>query len=63
MFKEKFPDLKLVWGDSQAVINLVDDMIANKNLGAYLNNGVKQAAEQFDKDGITSPMHVFGQEP
>lgn len=62
LFKEKFPDLKLVWGDSQAVINLVDEMIANKNLGAYLNNGVKQAAEQFDKDGITSPMHVFGQE-
>ncbi len=62
LFKEEFPYIKLEWGDSQAVIELVDDIIANKNLGAYLRNGVKQAADYFDKEGISSPMHVLGQE-
>lgn len=62
LFKEKFPYLELNWGDSQAVIELVDDIIANKNLGVYLKDGVKKASEQFDKDGKTVPMHVHGQE-
>lgn len=62
LFKEKYPYLELNWGDHQAVIKLVDDIIANKNLGAYLKDGVKKAAEYFDKEGITAPMHVHGQE-
>ncbi|MBI9052923.1 MAG: hypothetical protein JEY96_03845 [Bacteroidales bacterium] len=62
LFKEEFPYLELNWGDSKAVMNLVDDIIADKNLGHYLMNGVKQAAEYFDKDGVTEAMHVHGQE-
>ncbi len=62
LFKEKFPYLELKWGDSQAVVNLVDEIIANKNLGAYLKDGVRKAAECFDTDKKTVPMHVHGQE-
>jgi aldehyde:ferredoxin oxidoreductase len=62
LFKEKFPYLELKWGDSKAVVNLVDDIIANKDLGFYLKDGVKKAAEYFDKEGKTEAMHVHGQE-
>lgn len=62
LFKDKFPYLKLEWGDTKAVVALVDDMIANKNLGKHLRNGVKKAAKHFDKEGVTAPMHVLGQE-
>lgn len=62
LFKEKFPYLELEWGNSNAVVELVDDIIASKNLGAYLMHGVKYSADIFDKDGVTSPMHVLGQE-
>lgn len=62
LFNDQFPGLKLNWGNSQALIELVDDIIANRNLGAYLKDGVKKAAEYFDKEGKTVPMHVHGQE-
>ncbi|MBI9034009.1 MAG: hypothetical protein JEZ03_06040 [Bacteroidales bacterium] len=62
LFKEKFPYLELTWGNSQDVLDLVDEIIANKGLGAYLKDGVKKAAEYFDVDGKTVPMHVHGQE-
>ena len=62
LFKEEFPYLELNWGDSKAVIELVDDIISNKNLGHYLKDGVKKAAEYFDKEGKTVAMHVLGQE-
>ena len=62
LFKDKFPKVKLKWGDSKALIELVDDIIANRNLGAYLKDGVKKAADYFDKEGKTAPMHVHGQE-
>lgn len=62
LFIEEFPYLELKWGDADAVNELVDNIIAGEKLGKYLMNGVKQAAEHFDKEGKTVPMHVHGQE-
>lgn len=62
LFKKQFPYLKLKWGNAEEVNNLVDEIIENKNLGHYLKDGVKKAAEQLDPNGLTTPMHVHGQE-
>jgi len=62
LFLEDFPHIELRWGDSKAVLELVDSIIAGEKLGKYLMNGVKKAAEHFDKNGKTVPMHVHGQE-
>ena len=55
--------LQLVWGDSRAVVALVEKMAtAEHGFGAALRQGARSAAEQFGKDAEAFAMHVAGQE-
>ncbi|MDF2521003.1 MAG: aldehyde:ferredoxin oxidoreductase [Clostridia bacterium] len=54
--------LKLTWGNSEAVLKLVEKITMGEGIGKYLMNGVKSASEHFGKGSEAYAMHVFGQE-
>ena len=54
--------LKLTWGNSRAIMDLVDMMIARKGIGDLLADGVKKAAERIGQGSETYAIHAGGQE-
>jgi len=54
--------LALRWGDSDAVIRLVEMMIARDGFGDVLADGVKAAAERIGRGSEAFAVHAGGQE-
>ncbi|MCM2357377.1 MAG: aldehyde ferredoxin oxidoreductase [Geobacteraceae bacterium] len=54
--------VELTWGNHQAVVAMVEKIVAAEGIGAILRNGVKRSAEHFGDVERAVPMHVHGQE-
>lgn len=61
--KDATGGLDLSWGNSEAVITLVEQMIAGEGFGAILQNGVKKASEILGIETAPFAIHAGGQEP
>ena len=59
--KEQTDGLELTWGNTEAILALVEKMIAREGFGDALADGVKRASERFG--GKEYAMHIGGQEP
>ena len=59
--KEQTDGLELTWGNTEAILALVEMMIAREGFGDALADGVKRASERFG--GREYAMHIGGQEP
>jgi aldehyde:ferredoxin oxidoreductase len=55
--------IPLKWGNGEAMITMVEKMIAREGFGDILADGVKIAAEKIGGDAEKFAMHVGGQEP
>ncbi|GAP13696.1 aldehyde:ferredoxin oxidoreductase [Longilinea arvoryzae] len=55
--------LELRWGNTDAILALLDLMIARQGLGAVLADGSKLAAERIGRDSERFAVHSGGQEP
>ena len=55
--------LELRWGAHEAIIQLVELMIAREGIGDKLADGVRKATEHFGPDTNQFAMHIGGQEP
>jgi aldehyde:ferredoxin oxidoreductase len=53
----------LTWGNAEAMIAMVDKMIAREGFGDILADGVKIAAQRIGSGAEEFAMHVGGQEP
>ena len=58
---EQTDGLELTWGNTEAILALVQKMIDREGFGDALADGVKRASERFG--GKEYAMHVGGQEP
>lgn len=54
--------LELRWGDSKAIVALVDRIAAREGIGEVLADGVKRAAERIGKGSERYAVHAGGQE-
>lgn len=54
--------LELTWGNSQAMLSLIDKMIGRVGIGDILADGVKKASERIGKGSGDFAMHAGGQE-
>lgn len=54
--------LKLNWGNSEAIIKLIEKIVARDGIGDILADGVKVAAEKIGKGSEEYAMHAGGQE-
>jgi len=61
--KQDTGGLELRWGDSQALMKLVDMVIYRKGIGDVLADGVKRAAKKIGKGSEKFAIHAGGQEP
>jgi len=55
--------LELRWGNTQAILTLLDQMIARQGLGDLLADGVKAAAQRIGRGSEHYAVHSGGQEP
>ena len=55
--------IEITWGNSKAMITLLDKIIRREGFGDILADGVKIAAEKIGKGAEAFAMHVGGQEP
>jgi aldehyde:ferredoxin oxidoreductase len=55
--------LELKWGNTDAIVKLVEMMIAREGIGDLLADGVKIAARKIGKDSGEYAIHCGGQEP
>ena len=55
--------LELTWGNTEAVMHLIDQMIERRGLGDLLADGTKIAAERLGKQFEEFAMNAGGQEP
>ena len=55
--------ITLTWGNAEAMIAMIDKMIAREGFGDILADGVKIAAERIGSGAAEFAMHVGGQEP
>ncbi len=60
--KEDTDGLELTWGNTGAMLSLLDKMIARDGIGDILADGVKKAAERIGKNSDPYAMHAGGQE-
>ena len=60
--REDTDGLELTWGNSEAVVPLVEKIIYGEGIGAYLKDGVKRAAEHFKQGSLDYAMNAGGQE-
>ena len=60
--KEDTDGLELTWGNTQAIIALVEKMVKREGIGDLLADGVKVAAEKIGKGAEKYAMHAGGQE-
>jgi aldehyde:ferredoxin oxidoreductase len=61
--KQDTGGLELKWGNSDALIKLVDMIIYRKGIGDVLADGVKVAAKKIGKGSEKFAVHAGGQEP
>ncbi len=54
--------LKLTWGNHEAMMTLVDMMIARQGIGDVLADGVKRAAQRIQQGSEKFAIHAGGQE-
>jgi len=54
--------LTLKWGNTGAIVKLLELMIAREGIGDVLADGVKKAAERIGKDSDRYAIHAGGQE-
>jgi len=55
--------IELTWGNSKAMIAMVNKIIYREGFGDILADGVRVAAEKIGKGAEACAMHVGGQEP
>jgi aldehyde:ferredoxin oxidoreductase len=55
--------IALTWGNAEAMIAMIDKMIAREGFGDILADGVKIAADRIGSGAEKFAMHVGGQEP
>jgi aldehyde:ferredoxin oxidoreductase len=55
--------IALTWGNAEAMIAMIDKMIAREGFGDILADGVKLAAARIGNGAEKFAMHVGGQEP
>jgi aldehyde:ferredoxin oxidoreductase len=55
--------IMLTWGNAEAMIAMIDKMIARQGFGDILADGVKIAADRIGSGAEEFAMHVGGQEP
>ncbi len=60
--KEDTDGLELTWGNTEAMIALMEKMIVRDGIGDILADGVKIAAEKIGKGSDKYAMHAGGQE-
>ncbi len=60
--KEKTDDIKLEWGNGNAIINTLHQIGNAKGFGEILAKGVKRAAKEIDKEAEKFALHVKGLE-
>ena len=60
--REDTDGIELRWGDAQAMLALLDKMVAREGVGDLLADGVKLAAERIGKNAEQYAMHAGGQE-
>ncbi|MBO6016988.1 MAG: aldehyde ferredoxin oxidoreductase, partial [Oscillospiraceae bacterium] len=58
---EQTDGLALNWGNTEAILTLVRNMVERKGFGGAIADGVKRASERFG--GKEYAMHIGGQEP
>jgi aldehyde:ferredoxin oxidoreductase len=60
--KEDTDGLELTWGNSVAVVALIEKMVRREGIGDLLADGVKVAARKIGKNADEYAMHAGGQE-
>jgi len=60
--EEQTDGLTLTWGNSEAMIRLVEKMVRREGIGDVLADGCKRAAERIGKGSHTFAMQAGGQE-
>ena len=60
--KDDTGGLDLGWGNSTAIIELIEKMIAREGIGDILADGSKEAARRIGKDSEQYAMHAGGQQ-
>jgi len=55
--------IALTWGNAEAMIAMIDKMIARQGFGDILADGVKIAAQRIGSGAEEFAMHIGGQEP
>lgn len=55
--------LKLTWGNSQAIVQLVEKMVRREGIGDLLADGARLAARCIGKDAGPMAINAGGQEP
>jgi aldehyde:ferredoxin oxidoreductase len=55
--------ITITWGNAEAMIAMIDKMIAREGFGDILADGVRVAASRIGKNAEKFAMHVGGQEP
>lgn len=55
--------LELSWGNSEAILALINKMISRDGIGDTLADGVRLAAERIGRSSERFAMHAGGQEP
>jgi len=60
--KEDTDGLELTWGNTGAMVKLLEKMIRREGIGDILADGVKKASERIGKDSDSYAIHAGGQE-
>lgn len=61
--KEDTDGLELTWGNSEAIVALIEKMVKREGFGHILADGVKQAVERIGKGSDKFAIHAGAQEP
>jgi aldehyde:ferredoxin oxidoreductase len=59
---EETDGLKLTWGNTDAIVRLVEKMVKREGIGDLLADGVKRAARQIGKGAAKMAINAGGQE-
>jgi len=60
--RDDLDGIDLTWGNSEAIIALLEKMIKRQGIGDTLADGVKKASEKIDKGSEAFAIHSGGQE-
>ncbi|MCE5263278.1 MAG: aldehyde ferredoxin oxidoreductase family protein [Deltaproteobacteria bacterium] len=60
--KEETDGLELTWGNTPAIVTLVEKMVRREGVGNLLADGTKAAARRLGKGSEQYAMHIGGQE-